>query len=91
MNDTWIGPGALLDKVVIDKEVRIGAGAVIGTGDEAVANKQLPDKLFAGISVVGKGTYIPDGAQVGRNVLINSGRDTKDFPDDGVVADGETV
>jgi glucose-1-phosphate adenylyltransferase len=91
MNDTWIGPGALLDKVVIDKEVRIGAGAVVGTGDEGVPNKQMPDKLFAGITVVGKGSYIPDGAKVGRNVLIDSGRDTGDFPADGVVTDGQTI
>ncbi|MCB0105278.1 MAG: glucose-1-phosphate adenylyltransferase, partial [Caldilineaceae bacterium] len=60
MNDTWIGPGALLDKVVIDKQVVIGAGAVVGTGDESVANEQMPDKLFAGISVIGKNAYIPD-------------------------------
>lgn len=91
MNDTWIGPGALLDKVVIDKEVRIGAGAVVGTGDESVANLQMPDRIFAGISVIGKGTYIPDGLKVGRNVLINSGRDAAHFPADGVVADGQTI
>ena len=91
MNDTWIGPGALLDKVVVDKEVRIGAGAVVGTGDETVANLQMPDRLFAGITVIGKGSYIPDGVRVGRNVLINSERDTEHFPTDGIVADGQTI
>jgi glucose-1-phosphate adenylyltransferase len=60
-------------------------------GDEGVVNKQMPDKLFAGITVIGKGTYIPDGAKVGRNVLINSGRDAGDFPADGIVADGQTI
>jgi glucose-1-phosphate adenylyltransferase len=91
MNDTWVGPGVLVDKAVIDKEVRIGAGAVVGMGDESVANQQMPDKLFAGITVVGKGSYIPDGAKVGRNVLINSARDAEHFPVDGVVADGQTI
>ena len=91
MNDTWIGPGALLEKVVVDKEVRIGAGAVVGTGDETVANLQMPDRLFAGITVIGKGSYIPDGVRVGRNVLINSERDTEHFPTDGIVADGQTI
>jgi glucose-1-phosphate adenylyltransferase len=91
MNDTWVGPGVLVDKAVIDKEVRIGAGAVVGMGDESVANQQMPDKLFAGITVVGKGSYIPDGAKVGRNVLINSARDAEHFPADGVVADGQTI
>lgn len=91
MNDTWVGPGALLDKVVIDKEVMIGAGTVIGTGDESVPNQQLPDRLAAGITVVGKGTYIPDGVRIGRNVLVNSGRDESDFPSDGIVSDGATI
>jgi glucose-1-phosphate adenylyltransferase len=91
MNDTWIGPGALLDKVVIDKQVMVGAGAKVGVGDEKVANLQMPDRLFAGITVVGKGSYIPDGAQVGRNVLINSARDEEHFPADGIVADGQTI
>ncbi|MEX1021436.1 MAG: glucose-1-phosphate adenylyltransferase, partial [Litorilinea sp.] len=91
MNATWIGPGAQLDKVVIDKQVMIGAGAIVGTGDESKANENMPDKLFAGISVVGKGTYIPDRATIGRNVLINSGREEADFPSDGIVADGKTV
>ena len=91
MNDTWIGPGAHLERVILDKEVVVGAGAVLGTGDASVANEQLPDKLTSGISVVGKGAYIPDGAQIGRNVLINSRREESDFPEDGVVADGGTV
>jgi glucose-1-phosphate adenylyltransferase len=91
MNDTWIGPGALVNKMVIDKQVTIGAGAVVGTGDESTPNTQTPDRLFAGVSVIGKGTYIPDGVKVGRNVLINSGREEEHFPADGVVADGQTI
>ncbi|HXF62294.1 MAG TPA: sugar phosphate nucleotidyltransferase, partial [Caldilineaceae bacterium] len=91
MNDTWIGPGAQLDKVVVDKQVMIGAGVVLGTGDESVPNQQMPDRLAAGISVVGKGAYIPDGAKIGRNVLINSGRDEQHFPDGGIVPDGATI
>lgn len=91
MNDTWIGPGALLDKVVVDKQVVIGAGATVGTGEESVVNEQMPDKLFAGITVIGKNAYIPDRVQIGRNVLINSGRDESNFPADGIVADGKTV
>jgi glucose-1-phosphate adenylyltransferase len=91
MNDTWIGPGALVDKAVVDKKVMIGAGAVIGTGDEAVANQQMPDRLYTGITVIGKGAYVPDGVKVGRNVLINSQREEKDFPETRVVGDGQTI
>lgn len=91
MNDTWIGPGALLDKVVIDKQVVIGAGAVVGAGDEAVVNELMPDKLFAGITVVGKNAFIPERAHIGRNVLINSSREEQHYPADKIVADGKTV
>ena len=91
MNGTWIGPGALLDKVVVDKQVVIGAGALVGTGDASIPNEQMPDKLASGISVIGKNAYIPDRAQVGRNVLINSRRDEKDFPADYIVVDGKTI
>jgi glucose-1-phosphate adenylyltransferase len=91
MNDTWIGPGAFVDKVVVDKQVVVGAGAVVGAGDEGVPNEQMPDRLSAGITVIGKNAYIPESAQIGRNVLINSGRDEADFPPDRIVADGKTV
>ena len=48
-------------------------------------------RISAGITVIGKGAYIPDGAQIGRNVLINSERDETAFPADGIVADGATI
>ncbi|MBV7331242.1 glucose-1-phosphate adenylyltransferase [Chloroflexi bacterium TSY] len=91
MNDTWIGPGVYLEKVVIDKQVVIGPGAVIGPGDETVANEQMPDKLNRGITVVGKGATIPNGARIGRNVLINSERQESDYPENRIVADGQTI
>ncbi|MEZ4621270.1 MAG: hypothetical protein R2867_38005 [Caldilineaceae bacterium] len=80
----------MLEKVVIDKQVVIGAGAVVGTGDETGLTKGCRIN-FAGISVVGKNAYIPSLAQIGRNVLINSGREEQDFPVDKIVADGKTV
>ncbi|MEW6280450.1 MAG: glucose-1-phosphate adenylyltransferase [Candidatus Eremiobacterota bacterium] len=91
MNDTWVGPGARLEKVVVDKDVYVGAGAVVGTGNEATVNEQMPDKLFAGITVVGKTASIPERASIGRNVLIQSGRSEREFPKNGRVADGKTV
>ena len=91
MNDAWIGPGAHVDKVVFDKQVMIGAGAVVGTGDESIPNEEMPDKLNTGITVIGKNAYIPDGARIGRNVLINSDRDEGHFAADGVVVDGKSI
>ena len=93
MNDAWIGPGAVLDKVVVDKEVVIGSGALLGFGgDHDVANKLGPDKLWAGISVVGKGAHIPPNVRIGRNVLINAAAEEEAFAAfDGFVPSGETV
>ncbi|MGL4650931.1 MAG: glucose-1-phosphate adenylyltransferase [Caldilineaceae bacterium] len=91
MNDTWIGPGARVEKSVIDKSVIVGAGAVVGEGNDATVNEQMPDRLFAGITVIGKHAVVPDRSHIGRNVLINSNRDVADFPADGVVADGKTI
>jgi len=91
MNDCWIGPGARLDRVIIDKEVVVGAGVSIGPGDDSVVNKELPDKMYTGLSVIGKGSVIPVGCRLGRNVLVNSDREEEHFPQNNIVADGETV
>lgn len=91
MNDTWIGPGARLDKVVVDKQVVVGAGAILGTGDPTVVSELHPDKLNAGISVIGKGSFIPEGATLGRNVLVGIDRDESHFPTDGKLLDGKSI
>jgi glucose-1-phosphate adenylyltransferase len=91
MNDTWIGPGAILDRVIVDKNVVIGAGVRLGDGDDlTIPNKQEPDKINTGISVVGKGAHLPANIRVGRNVVINADRDEEHFPA-GEVASGETI
>jgi len=91
MNDTWIGPGAVLDRVIIDKKVVVGAGARVGFGDDlTVPNRKQPDKLNCGVTVVGKAAHIPAGITVGRNVIINADRDAEDFPA-GDVPSGETI
>ncbi|MEM8530276.1 MAG: glucose-1-phosphate adenylyltransferase [Chloroflexota bacterium] len=91
MNDTWIGPGAVLDKVIVDKNVVVGSGVRLGDGDDIATPNQLqPDKLTAGISIVGKGAHIPAGIRIGRNVVINADRDEEDFPSNEVPS-GETI
>jgi glucose-1-phosphate adenylyltransferase len=48
MNDTWIGPGAVLDRVIVDKNARIGDGA-------RLVNEQKLDQAD------GDGYYIRNG------------------------------
>ncbi len=91
MNDTWIGPGAVLDRVIVDKGVVIGAGVRLGHGDDlGTPNKQEPDKINTGVTVVGKGAHIPAGLRIGRNVVINADREEDAFPAH-EVASGETI
>lgn len=91
MNDTWIGPSAVLDKVVVDKQVIVGAGVQLGCGDDMdTVNRSQPDKLYTGITVVGKLAHIPPGIRIGRNVLINADRNEEDFPG-GDIPSGETI
>ncbi len=91
MNDTWIGPGAVVRNTVIDKNVWVGPGAEVGGEDTTVFNKDFPDKLTEGITVIGKGARIPEGCRVGSHVLVNSNRTEDDFPDGGCVSSGEVI
>jgi glucose-1-phosphate adenylyltransferase len=71
--------------------VVVGAGARLGCGDDLTTpNKEQPDKLNTGVTIVGKGAHLPSGIRVGRNVVINADRDMEDFPS-GEVASGETI
>ncbi|MGQ9548143.1 MAG: glucose-1-phosphate adenylyltransferase [Roseiflexus sp.] len=91
MNDTWIGPGAVLDRVIVDKNVVVGAGVRLGCGDDfTTPNREQPDKLMTGITIVGKGAHIPSHIRIGRNVVINADREEEDFPA-GDVKSGETI
>ncbi len=70
MNDVWIGPGAILDRVIVDKGAVIGAGAQVGFGEDNKPNEQEPDKINTGITVIGKSAHIPANFKIGRNVVV---------------------
>ena len=92
MNDAWIGEGAALDRVVVDKQVVIGGGAQLGVGDDHTPNILQPDKLNTSISVVGKGAHIPPNIRIGRNVVIQTNTPEEAFAKfSGCVPSGATV
>jgi glucose-1-phosphate adenylyltransferase len=70
MNDSWIGAGAVLDRVIVDKGVVVGAGAQLGSGDDMQPNAAEPDRVNTGISVIGKGARVPAETAIGRNVVV---------------------
>jgi glucose-1-phosphate adenylyltransferase len=81
----------VLDHAIIDKDVRVGDGALLGHGSADTPNRACPGHLSSGLLVVGKGARIPKDIQVGRNARIGAFVTERDFGDDvpaGGVVDG---
>jgi glucose-1-phosphate adenylyltransferase len=72
-DDTRIEAGAAVERSIIDKEVRVGAGCHIGYGDDQSPNRERPDIVNCGITIVGKRAEVPPGLRVGRNCVIGPG------------------
>lgn len=72
LHDTVIESGAVVDRCILDKNVRIGSGARVGVGDDNTANRDLPDWLNTGLTLVGKDAQVPANVEIGRNVVIHS-------------------
>jgi glucose-1-phosphate adenylyltransferase len=80
MFDSVIRSGAVVDRSILDKEVVVGQGAIVGDGpDFDTPNRHEPGRLNTGITVVGKRAVIPRGARIGRNVKVASGVRSSDF------------
>ncbi len=79
MFDTLVEAGAVLDRAIVDKDCVIGHGAVVGEGDDLRPNRNEPERLYAGLTLVGKRATIPPGVHVGRNCRIDPGAGPADF------------
>ena len=74
LNNTKIKSGAIIRNAIIDKNCIIGENAIIGDG-ENIPNKDRPDLLKSGITVLGKGVKVPSSMKIGKNVRISGGKD----------------
>jgi glucose-1-phosphate adenylyltransferase len=90
MNDTVVGPQARIERAIIDKEVEVGEGAEIGYGVDNIPNRQYPERLNTGLTVIGKRAHIPSGIKIGHNVIIKPNAQESHFQAD-FVSSGETV
>jgi glucose-1-phosphate adenylyltransferase len=72
LNDTVIHSGAVVDRSIVDKNVVIGAGAHVGDGDDNTPNRAMPEQINTGLSLVGKGSVVPEGYMLGRNVVVHA-------------------
>ncbi len=89
MHGCRIGPGARIDRAILDKGVHIGERAHIGTGED-VPNALHPYTLSGGITVVGKASRIPPGLQIGRGCVIAPDLQEADFSP-AAIPSGSTV
>ena len=90
MHDTVIGRDSVIDYSILDKEIIVDVGCQIGFGDDFQVNREEPNIMNTGITIVGKGTRIPAGTTIGRNCTIFSNVTEKDFPKH-LVPSGETI
>jgi glucose-1-phosphate adenylyltransferase len=80
MFDSVIRSGAVVDRAILDKEVVVGQGAIVGDGpDFDTPNKVEPGRLNTGITVVGKQSVVPRGSRLGRNVKVGERVRSSDF------------
>ena len=91
MFDTVVGEGATVDRAILDKDCIVGARSHVGVGDDLRPNRAEPERLFAGITLVGKRARVPAGVEIGRNCRIDPGVEEADFKRRRTIRSGETV
>ncbi|MCX7922707.1 MAG: glucose-1-phosphate adenylyltransferase [Clostridia bacterium] len=78
MSNTRIGRNSYLNRCIVSEKVTIGSNVKIGVGD-IISNEFRPDIYNSGITVVGEEAYVPDNAEIGKNVMIDIGAAPEDF------------
>jgi glucose-1-phosphate adenylyltransferase len=92
MFDAVVRAGAVVDHAILDKEVVVGPNAVVGYGDDfETPNRQEPERLNSGITVIGKRAVVPNGVRLGRNVKIGERVKAADYGRRRSIASGGTV
>ncbi len=89
-HSSYIEADAVVNRSILDKEVRVSRGCQIGFGDDFSPNKESPNILSTGITVVGKRTVLPSGVRIGRNCILGAGLTERDF-ENHFIASGSTV
>ncbi len=89
--DAWIGSDAVVDRCIVDEDVRIGVGALVGDGADNTPNHEAPERLNTGLTLVGMHAQIPNGVCIGRNVIISPRTSEAAFRAAKVIDSGSTV
>lgn len=89
-DDARIEAGAVIDNAILDKEVIVRRDCQVGYGDDQTPNRERPDIVSCGTSIIGKRVELPAGLRIGRNCVIGPGILASDFDGD-YVASGSTL
>ncbi len=90
LNYVEVKPGAIIDRCIIDKNTVIGENAFVGFGEDLTPNKENPELLSSGITVLGKRIRVPKNMVIGRNCRIFHSANMKDVPDN-IIPSGSTL
>jgi glucose-1-phosphate adenylyltransferase len=91
LNNTVIEPGAVVERCIVDKDVYIGAGALVGHGEDNTPNARIPERINTGITLIGKNSRIPEGTSIGRNVVVHPLSDEKAFGKSKTIRSGKEI
>ena len=86
----FIESGAIIEYSILDKEVHVGKNVYVGFGDDYRPNRERPDIVHCGITVVGKRATLPSGLRLGRNCVVGPGV-VVCAPEDNYLPSGSTL
>ena len=72
-DDTRVEAGAVIERSIIDKDVIIGRDSRVGHGEDWTVNRERPDVVNTGITIIGKRAQVPRGVLIGRNCVVGPG------------------
>lgn len=80
MLNTVVEADAVVDRCIVDEDVRIGPGARVGVDGHLRPNMTEPEHITEGLTVIGCGAQLPAGAVVGRHCRIDPATTADDLP-----------
>jgi len=92
LDKSTVHAGSIVRRSIIDKGTAIMSRAIIGKSEQKendlIPNRDVPELLHSGLTIIGKNALIPEKMKIGTNVIIYP--ETKEF-NSLIITDGTTV